>query len=56
MKFKDLTDEQIEQARSIYLNKGMSWDDRMVSLMKLFGKSERTVRKWCSEQRILPGL
>lgn len=46
MKFKELTNEQIEQARSIYLNKDLPWDDRMILLMKLFGKSERTVRKW----------
>lgn len=50
MKFKELTNEQIEQARSIYLNKDLPWDDRMILLMKLFGKSERTVRKWCSEK------
>jgi hypothetical protein len=50
MKFEDLTEVEIEKARGIYLNKELSWDDRMISLMKLFGKSERTVRKWCSEK------
>tara|TARA_R110000782_G_scaffold270273_1_gene370185 strand:+ start:7389 stop:8969 length:1581 start_codon:yes stop_codon:yes gene_type:complete len=50
MKFKELTDEQIEKARNIYLNKTLSWDDRMNILVGLFGKSERTVRKWCSEK------
>ena len=50
MKYSDLTNEQIEKARLIYTNKDMSWDDRMKSLMDFFGKSERTVRKWCSEK------
>ena len=50
MKFKDLTEQEIDKARNIYLNKGLSWDDRMNSLVALFGKSERTVRKWCSEK------
>ena len=50
MKFKDLTPEQIELARSIYTDKDKSWDDRMTELVNLFGKSERTVRKWCSER------
>jgi hypothetical protein len=50
MKFKDLTQEQIEYAQKVYSNKSISWDDRMKSLMDFFGKSERTVRKWCSEK------
>jgi hypothetical protein len=50
MKFKDLTQEQIEYAKSIYSDKNLSWDDRMESLKSLFGKSERTVRKWCSDR------
>ena len=50
MKFKDLTQEQIEYAQKVYSNKSMSWDDRMKSLVDFFGKSERTVRKWCSEK------
>ncbi len=50
MKFQELTDEQIENARKIYTDKSMSWDDRMKYLMSFFGKGERTVRKWCSEK------
>lgn len=50
MKFKDLTEKQIETAKEIYTNKDLSWDERMIQLMALFGKSERTVRKWCSEK------
>lgn len=50
MRFKELTSEMIEQARGIYLDKSLSWDNRMKLLMDLFGRSERTVRKWCSER------
>lgn len=50
MNFNELTEEHIEQAKTIYTNKSLSWDDRMKSLMDFFGKSERTVRKWCSEK------
>lgn len=46
MKFKELTNDQIEKARAIYLDKSLSWDDRMNTLVGFFGKSERTVRKW----------
>lgn len=50
MKFKELTEDQIGIAREIYTNKDLTWDERMEKLMKFFGKSERTVRKWCSER------
>ena len=50
MRFEDLTPEQIEKARNIYVDKDLSWDERMGLLVTLFGKSERTVRKWCSEK------
>lgn len=50
MKFKELTEEQIRTAKKIYTDKNITWDERMKSLMGLFGKSERTVRKWCSEK------
>ena len=50
IKIKDLTEEQITYAKSVYVNKDLSWDDRMKILMDFFGKSERTVRKWCSEK------
>jgi hypothetical protein len=50
MKFNELTEEQIAKAKKIYWNTEISWDDRMKQLMDLFGKSERTVRKWCSEK------
>jgi hypothetical protein len=50
MKFNELTPEEITQAKQIYINKDLSWDERMKQLMDFFGKSERTVRKWCSEK------
>lgn len=50
MKFKDLTPEQIQYAKSIYQDKDLSWDARMNILTDFFNKSERTVRKWCSEK------
>jgi len=50
MRFKEVTDEIIEKARSVYTDKSISWDNRMAILTELFGRSERTVRKWCSEK------
>lgn len=50
MNFKDLTEEQIKYARSVYTDKALAWDERMKILMDFFGKSERTVRIWCSKK------
>lgn len=51
MRVEELTDEQIEQARKIYWDRDLKWDERMTSLMSLFGGvSERTVRNWCSKK------
>jgi len=50
MKFTDLTESDILRAKEIYFDKSKSWDERMTLLMNLFGKSERTVRKWCSQK------
>jgi len=52
MKFKELTEEQVNYARTIHLNKELSWDERMAILMKYFDKSERTVRKWLSKLNV----
>ena len=43
MKFDELTEDVINEAKSIYWNRELSWDERMHLLMNLFGKSERTV-------------
>jgi hypothetical protein len=48
LKIKDLSDGQIAEAKKIYQDKTLSWDERMKQLMSFFGKSERTVRRWCS--------
>lgn len=50
MNFNELTDEHIEKAKTIYTDKSLSWDERMKQLTDFFNKSERTVRKWCSEK------
>lgn len=47
MNFTELTEQQIKKAHKIYTDKDLKWDDRMSQLIALFGKSERTVRKWC---------
>ena len=49
MRFKDLNEKQIIQAKKIYKDSSQSWDDRMEKLVKLFGVSERNARKWCSQ-------
>ena len=50
MNFKDMTKSDIKRFTKIYKDKELSWDKRMEKLMKLTGKSERTVRKWASEK------
>lgn len=46
MNFKDLTKENIDFALNVYKNKSLSWDERMLTLMRYFEKSERTTRHW----------
>ena len=46
MKFDNLTEDNIEFIKDTYSAKELSWDERMLKLMKYLGKSERTVRKW----------
>ena len=50
MRFKDMTEKDIKAFSKIYKNKDLSWDERMKRLMKLTGKSERTVRVWASKK------
>ena len=50
MRFKDMTKSDIKRFSEIYKDKDLSWDDRMKKLMKLTGKSERTVRVWASKK------
>ena len=46
MKKKNVTEENIKYAQGIHADKNLKWDEKMAILMKYFGKSERTVRKW----------
>lgn len=51
MKFKKLTESQIEHIISVYNDKGnTSWEKRAAKLGEEFGVSERTIRKWVSEK------
>ena len=50
MNFNELTEKQKNYAKQIYHDKTLKWDERMGILVSFFGKSERTVRKWCSEK------
>ena len=50
MKFNDVTEKDIEYAYSIYTDKNLKWDERMSILIGYFDRSERTIRKWCSEK------
>lgn len=46
MKFDNLTEDDIQFIKEVYESKDLSWDDRMIKLMRYLNKSERTVRKW----------
>lgn len=50
MKFEDMKPDQKKRFVEIYKSKEFSWDERMKRLMKLTGKSERTVRRWASKK------
>lgn len=50
MRFKDLTEEQRDYIKKIYKDTSLTWDVRMDLLKNEFGRSERTIRKWCSER------
>lgn len=50
MRFNDLTEKQIENIKKVYNDKSkLSWEKRAAKLADSFGVSERTIRKWCSE-------
>lgn len=49
MRLKELSKKDIKYANKIYHDKSISWDERMRILTEYFDRSERTVRKWCSE-------
>jgi hypothetical protein len=49
MDFKDLTQEDKDFFKRIYLDKSVSWDERMTILKEFVQKSQRTVQKWASK-------
>ena len=49
LKFKTLTDTQIETITSIYTSKDISWDSKEEMLADYTGKSARTARNWCEK-------
>lgn len=50
-KFKNLTEKDIQLIKKTYYNKtDIPWEKRAANLGKVFGVSERTIRKWCSEK------
>ena len=51
MKFKKLTQSEIDYIISVYNDKGnTSWDKRADKLAEEFGVTQRTIRKWVSEK------
>jgi hypothetical protein len=50
-RFKNLSDKDKETIIEVYNQKDAGpWEGRAASLGKIFGVSERTIRKWCSER------
>lgn len=54
--FKNLLEEDVLLIKNTYNDKtNSSWEKRAAKLGELFGVSERTIRKWCSEKLGLKG-
>ncbi len=49
MKFKKLTEKQINKITEIYTDKTISWDDKEKELSNYTGVSSRTARRWCED-------
>ena len=47
LKFKELSDEQIQRISEIYADKEISWDTKEDMLAKYTGRSSRAARQWC---------
>ena len=52
LKFKELTDKQIEKFTNLYLDQDLGWDDKMYKLRKFTGLGERQVREWAKKLEI----
>lgn len=48
MKFNELTQENKDFFKQIYLDKSIKWDDRLKMLMEYTGVSSRSVQKWAA--------
>jgi len=48
MNFKELTDKDKANIKKVYKNNNLSWDERMDLLKSKYAVSERTIRRWCS--------
>ncbi len=49
LKFKELSEDQIQRISEIYADKEISWDTKEELLAKYTGRSSRTARKWCEK-------
>jgi transposase len=49
MKFNDLTQEDKEYFKKIYLDKSIKWDERIAILKEYADVSRRTIQKWVSK-------
>ena len=50
MTFKNLTEEQKQHIKNVYAEKSeIPWEKKAFLLGEEFGVSERTIRRWCSE-------
>jgi len=52
MKFKELTDDNVQTLSSIFNDKSLPWDERMELMKNITGKQERTTRKWLVKLKI----
>ena len=48
MRFKDLTEENKNFFKLVYLDKSISWENRLRMMAEYAGTSSRTVQKWVS--------
>jgi len=49
IRFKDLNEEDKQFFKTVYLDKSISWDDRIRMLTEFANRSQRTIQKWVSK-------
>lgn len=52
MEFTDLTPETIAKIKALYYDDNITWNEKIEHLMELFGRSERTTRRWLKKLNI----